>query len=168
MIVNNTRDYKLRRQVRFRNIISKVSLCSSPLDKIQSLEEWNSVWYSGPELQSIRNEARTICLLLKKCNKIESYGCHSNVKYNYQQRNNLYSRGLEKHINSKQQHRCIFASKCILYASSLLVQQQNSTNKIAAVAVRCTAYATDLAIQVTWEDFVDAYYDEIHLGFFDK
>jgi hypothetical protein len=154
---------KQTQRVRFNDKHCIINSCSSPLEKIQSLAESNSVWYNGPELQIIRKQALTICTLVKKNRKRERFIRQQTfTSKQQQQQRNLHTRGLEKYIDRRRQHRRIFASKCILYASSL-IHNGNKTNSIAAIAARCTAYATDLAIKVAAKDFVEAYFDEIQI-----
>jgi hypothetical protein len=158
--------HRRRRRVQFTTQETIVSSCSSPLQKVQTENEWNSIWYTSSELYTMRQEARVLCTLLKysKNNSKTKTTAATKMQYNYLLDD---TRGLEKRVCRERQRRRYIAIKCIVRAANssptLLIgnNKHDTTTRLAAIAQRCNAYATNIALIEGTRDFFDAYNDEL-------
>lgn len=119
-----------------------VASSSSPLDKLETEEEWRSMWYELSDLEAFREEARILCKQIdispspgKPCLALDEN-----------------TRGLEQRCCYERQRRKYLSSRYILRAST-----QFEPEKLAAISRKCTAYASDLAIEEAARDYCRAW-----------
>jgi hypothetical protein len=154
------------KHVRFQ-IETEICPESSPLDKLDGVREWNAVWYHISELEDFRGQARAVCRHMRTLDGLadesevsnDSSGQHKQTPKTPSLARDPLTRGLEQRSCLERQRRKFLASRFILKAATKLqpLQTQDHAEKLAAVAQRCTAWATELAVEEAARDYYRAY-----------
>jgi hypothetical protein len=157
---------KVAKRVRFL-IETEISPASSPLDKLDNVREWIAIWYRMSELEDFRSQARNISQQMRTLNELSDDSEGSNDSSRMQKQppktpclaRDPLTRGLEQRSCMERQRRKFLASRFILTKASKLqpLQSQEHAEKLAAVAQRCTAWATELAVEEAARDYYHAY-----------
>eukprot|EP00522_Entomoneis_paludosa_P011068 CAMPEP_0172440114 /NCGR_PEP_ID=MMETSP1065-20121228/873_1 /TAXON_ID=265537 /ORGANISM="Amphiprora paludosa, Strain CCMP125" /LENGTH=210 /DNA_ID=CAMNT_0013188897 /DNA_START=63 /DNA_END=695 /DNA_ORIENTATION=- len=140
------RPEKKGKHVRFADH-NKVSASPSPLDLLND-NETPEMWFSAEDLDSFRNEARNLCRLMRSTEEAFS-NCEKKVctMAMCQQ-----TRGLESRACLERQRRKLLATKCIVRA-----QSQVAGERLAALAQKCTRWASVVAQEEAARDFQSAH-----------
>jgi hypothetical protein len=156
------------KQVRFMDNV-QVSSIPSPLELLESDEEWSAAWYKLEDLEVFRNEARDICRHMRLVLDTDEA---QQQQADMEQRNHTaaaaprtpslardtLTRGLEQRSCPERQRRKYLTSRFILKAATKL--QSEDPVKLAALAHKCTAWATDLAIEEAARDYFRVVYGD--------
>mmetsp|Transcript_20650 Transcript_20650/g.26643 ORF Transcript_20650/g.26643 Transcript_20650/m.26643 type:complete len:230 (+) Transcript_20650:138-827(+) len=123
----------------------------SPLDQLKhggqhqlSGVDFPEIWHSVTDMDTFRKEARNLCRMMR----LTGEGAPANVCTMAQ---NQQTRGLESRSCLERQRRKLLASKCIVRAQSKL-----EPDRLAALAQRCTSWASILAQEEAARDHVRA------------
>jgi hypothetical protein len=119
----------------------------SPLECLTSEQEWQSMWYHASDLEAFRSEVRAICYNIRLQSRETLYNLARNS----------YFRGMEQRTSMERQRRKFLAIKCIVRGQAKL---GGNAIGLAALAQKCTAWASILAIEEASRDFIRAYADE--------
>jgi hypothetical protein len=119
----------------------------SPLEYLSSEQEWQSIWYDASDLERFRSEVRAICYNIRLQSRETLYNLARNS----------YFRGMEQRTSMERQRRKFLAIKCIVRGQAKL---GGNALGLAALAQKCTAWASILAIEEASRDFIRAYADE--------
>ena len=132
------------RHVRFLDYVV-VSPTPSPLELLDSEEEWSAAWYRMEDLEVFRTEARDLCRQMRVLHTTtEATMINPEVpKTPLLARDNL-TRGLEQRSCAERQRRKYLTTRFILKAAPKL---RHDPNKLAALAQRCTEWASELAVE---------------------
>lgn len=137
------------KHVRFELAV-EVDSAASPLDKFEKEEEWKTMWYQLDDLEEFRNEARDLCRKMRLLDEAEEQ-MESNSNFSGPKAPSLakdaFTRGLEQRMCLERQRRKYLANRFIIKAS-----QSCTEDKLAALARKCTIWATDLAIEEAARD----------------
>lgn len=109
----------------------------SPLD--ESNVDYSLLWWHESELRHFRDNARSICFQMRE--NVENSGD---------------TRGLEGRCCLERQKRRFLAVRCIVRAQP----QLQSESELAALALRCTTWAANLAAKVGTADFLAAHAED--------
>ena len=118
-----------------------------------SQTERNVLWYHTSELDAFKTQARNQCRQMRVTCAIE---CVSPF-----QQQHLYEescRGLEHRICLERQKNKVLAIRCTLKAQSRF---NHNADDIALVAVKCTAWAKEVAMVEASRDFCDVYHPHL-------
>jgi hypothetical protein len=151
-----------RRAVRFSPTDPELISAPSPLDAVieqnENSDAWKSdLWFSVADLTQMRGVARDMCRQMR-ANYSQVSAQTSTTLPNKQPQKcvDSDSRGLEQRSCMERQRRKYVAMRFILSASQKL-RQDDGEERLAAVAVRCNSWATELAIEEAARDFGRAY-----------
>lgn len=144
------------KHVRF---LDNVIVCTlpSPLDHFEFEEDWSAAWYRMEELEFFRNEARGICRNMRLLDNAEQASIGPCGQKTPSLARDYLTRGLEQRTCSERQRRKYLTTRFILKAAARL--RGDDPVKLATVAQKCTAWATDLAIEEAARDYVRAHND---------
>jgi hypothetical protein len=129
----------------------------SPLERLDSVDEWADVWYGQKDVAEFHGEARNLCRMMRACNvatKTEERG-HANAPLLAK---DTLTRGLEQRMCRERQRRKLLATRIIVRAAN--DKMRNDPDQLAELAQRCNAWATALAIQEAERDHFRAVDDE--------
>ncbi len=126
----------------------------SPLDRFDTEEEWRSIWYQQEELEQMRSEARELCRQMRILAEAATSLCDPDSPRLPTMAKDPLTRGLEQRSCLERQRRKFLANKFIVKAASKL---ESEPVKLAAIATRCTGWATDLAVEEAARDYFRAY-----------
>ena len=125
------------------NIIPSIS----PLDIIES-SRLSDLWYDVYELDDFRTEVRELCRSMRThCTQ----GPDAKV---CMFTHTCQSRGLEQRSCLERQRRKYLTMKCVVRGQHGLDEE-----RLAQLSLRCTKWASELAVEEAARDFVHAYYE---------
>jgi hypothetical protein len=165
-----------RRHVHFDDHDSVIpSTSSSALPDDFSLEDDASTWYRLEELEKFRNEARDLSREMKYHDELvhyadqgnssdsdSSFSASSSHRLPSLARNSL-TRGLEQRSCMERQRRKYLSNRFLLKVAPKLYQE--NPGKLAELAQKCNAWATDLALEEASRDYTRVYLSEDAAGF---
>lgn len=132
-----------RKRVRFLDHLD-FSPTPSPLNLFDSDDEWYAAWYRSEDLEVFRNEARDLCRQMRLIDDSTHCSvCPKAPRLPSLARDSL-TRGLEQRSCPERQRRKYVTTRFILKVASKL---RDDPHKLAAVAHKCSAWATVLAIE---------------------
>jgi hypothetical protein len=111
-----------------------------------SQEERDEIWYQSIQLEGFKTQARNQCRKMRVC-------CHIAVEEEEKES----PRGLEHRVCLERQKNKVLGMRCILKAQS----QFSNSDHIAMVAIKCTAWAREVALVEASRDFCEAYHPEL-------
>lgn len=123
-----------------KEVISRIMASSD-----MRTEERNEIWYNHAELNEFKNEAKSLSRKLLQ---------ERNQQSNQTADDNRCTRGLEHRISEERQRK-----KCLVMKAILKAQRRfkNNPEKLALIAVKCTAWAREVALCTGYRDFYLAY-----------
>jgi hypothetical protein len=156
-----------QRHVHFDDHDSVISSTSAMSDEFNS-----STWYRVEELEKFRNEARVICREMKYHDELVQYADQGNSSdsdsssystISSAQRlpslaRNSLTRGLEQRTCLERQRRKYLSNRFLLKVAPKLYQE--NPGKLAELAQKCNAWATDLALEEASRDYTRVYLSE--------
>jgi hypothetical protein len=147
-----------QKRVRFQEAgVILVCPAPSPLERLDSVDEWADVWYGQEDVAEFHGEARNLCRMMRECNvasKTEE-GEHANTPLLAK---DTLTRGLEQRTCRERQRRKLLATRLIVQAAN--DKMRHNPDQLAELAQRCNAWATALAIQEAERDHFRATDDE--------
>ena len=108
-----------------------------------STEERNHIWYESDELETFKNEARTLCRA-RRC---------PNSPPQQPESDSFSSRGLEARSSLKRQRSKGLALRCVLKAQA----RSRDPDFIARISQQCTQWASEVALVEGSKDFFQIY-----------
>jgi hypothetical protein len=136
------------KHVRFEEYVT-LSPSSAPIELLESYDEMADIWYTMEDLLSFRNEARETC---RQMRLLETVDAIDTIKAPMMARDSL-TRGLEQRTCSERQRRKYLTTRLIVKAAKKL---SNDPEKLAALASKCTAWASTLAVEEAARDHARA------------
>jgi hypothetical protein len=159
---------RTKRNLRFQEQAT-VILSPSPLLCFDSENDWFTLWYLMEELDKFRNEARDICREMKYHDMLVHYADDNSSSDSESSSQAIssrvtptlarssYTRGLEQRSCTERQRRKYLSTRFILKIAPRLYK--NDPNKLAEVAQKCNAWATELAIEEAARDCIRVHDD---------
>ena len=136
-----------RRRVSFQTAVNETYVAASS-DMTQ--DERNELWYKPSDLSQFKSDARDICRLLKE------EGMVGDILLDVELSNSNCgdcTRGLEHRISIERQKNKYITMRAILKAQ----QRYSKPEQLAHVAIKCTAWAKEVALVTGYQDFYQAY-----------
>lgn len=150
-----------QKHVRFSEHVQVSNACS-PLDLLESSEEWTAIWYRVADLGVFRNEVREMCTQIRLLDKDVTLLADTTTTAGGETRlpslaRGPLTRGLEQRSCPERQRRKYLTTRFILKAASKL--QHVDPIKLANVAHKCTRWATEVAVEEAARDYFRAWND---------
>jgi hypothetical protein len=139
--------WKPTRHIHFASSVEIIPALS-PLDFIDTGEEFAAIWYAAEDLDRFRSEVRDMCRKLRTDSTEEKKACTLALDH--------LTRGLEQRTCLERQRRKYLSIKCIVRAQHKL----EDSYQLACLAYKCTHWASELALEEAARDFVRAYVHE--------
>jgi hypothetical protein len=110
-------------------------------------------WYQHAELASFKDNARDLCRKIRSCDEFLDKPIFCFQMDEALESESECVRGLEQRISMERQKNKYLAMRTILKFQD----RCNSSEKLAAIASKCTAWAKDVALCTGYQDFYNAY-----------
>lgn len=130
-------------------VVSNVALASSMSDT-----ERVELWYQQTDLNRFKEDARDLCRQIRNCDAvIEQPLLDTRLDVALEAAGNECARGLEHRISMERQKNKYLAMRAIIKAQ----QRYETSEQLAVVASKCTAWAKEVALCTGYQDFYQAY-----------